>query len=77
LALTDFSTFFHEISYSKPYDKTIEMNTKTGNDHTCVLNLMERIETLKPKRRALEWEADGRRRNGKSNEDGWRKLENE
>jgi hypothetical protein len=38
---------------------------------------MERIETLKLKRRALEWEADGRRRNGRPNKNGWRKMEKE
>jgi len=48
------------------------MNTKASND-----NLMERIETLKLKRRALEREANGRRRNGRPNKDGWRKMENE
>jgi hypothetical protein len=41
-----------------------------------VLNFMERTEALKLKRRVLEWEAEGRRRNGRPNKDGWCKTEN-
>ena len=42
-----------------------------------VHNYMERTEVLKLKKRVLEWEAEGRRRNGRPNKDGWRKTENE
>ena len=42
-----------------------------------VLNFMEGTEALKLKKRVLEWEAEGRRRNGRPNKDGWRKTENE
>jgi hypothetical protein len=54
-----------------------EMSTNTSNDNLFVLKFVERIEALKLKRRVLEWEAEGRLRNGRPNKDGWRETENE
>jgi len=53
------------------------MNTKTSNYIIFVLNCVGRIEALKLKRRVLEWETEGRRRNGRPSKSGWRKTENE
>jgi hypothetical protein len=53
------------------------MNTKTSNNIIFVLHCVGRIEALKLKRRVLEWETEGRRRNRRPNKNVWRKTENE
>jgi hypothetical protein len=53
------------------------MNTKTSNYIIFVLNCVGRIEAFKLKRRVLEWETEGRRRNGKPKKvDGVRRRMN-